>query len=129
LGIESIDEQGKGDILAILPMPEESETTYKTLFDHLKSRGIQDVWMVISDAHKGLAKAIKESFIGCSWQRCNVHFMRNILAHIPSREKESFASRLKPIWLQPDYTTAMNYADSLMDEYEEKNPDAMKVLY
>jgi len=123
-----MDEEGKRDILAVQPMQEESEATYKSLFDHLKSRGVEDVWLVVSDAHKGLAKAIKESFIGCSWQRCKVHFMRNILAHLPSREKESFASRLKQIWLQPDYTTAMNYADSFMDEYEEKYPDAMKVL-
>jgi putative transposase len=84
-----IDEEGKRDILAVQPMQEESEATYKSLFDHLKSRGVEDVWLVVSDAHKGLAKAIKESFIGCSWQRCKVHFMRNILAHLPSREKES----------------------------------------
>jgi len=109
-----MDEEGKRDILAVQPMQEESEATYKSLFDHLKSRGVEDVWLVVSDAHKGLAKAIKESFIGCSWQRCKVHFMRNILAHLPSREKESFASRLKQIWLQPDYTTAMNYADSFI---------------
>jgi transposase-like protein len=123
-----IDEQGKRDILAIQPMPEESETTYKALFDHLKSRGVRDVWLVVSDAHQGLAKAIKASFVGCSWQRCKVHFMRNILAHIPSREKEYFASRLKQIWLQPDYQTAVSYAEHLMDEYEVKYPAAIQLL-
>lgn len=80
-----IDENGKRDILAVQPMQEESEATYKDLFEHLKSRGLRDVWLVVSDAHQGLAKAIKESFVGCSWQRCKVHFMRNILAYIPSR--------------------------------------------
>src|SRR5690606_17085788 len=98
-----VDEQGQRDILAIQPMPEESETSYKALFDHLKSRGVQDVWLVVSDAHQGLANAIRESFVGCSRQRCKVHFMRNIMAHIPSRDKDFFASRLKQIWLQPDY--------------------------
>ncbi len=78
--------------MAIQPMPEESETTHKALFDHLKSRGARDVRLVVSDAHKGLAKAISESFAGCSWQRCKVHFMRNIMAHIPSRDKDFFAS-------------------------------------
>jgi len=85
-----IDEQGQRDILAIQPMPKESETSYKALFDHLKSRGVRDVWLVVSDAHQGLAKAIRESFVGCSWQRCKVHFMRNIMAHIPSRDKDFF---------------------------------------
>lgn len=123
-----IDEDGKRDILAVQPMQEESEATYKDLFEHLKSRGLQHVWLVVSDAHKGLAKAIKESFVGCSWQRCKVHFMRNILAHIPSREKEYFASRLKQIWLQPDFKTAIAYAETFMDEYEGKYPTAIQVL-
>lgn len=123
-----IDEEGKRDILAVQPMQDESEATYKELFEQLKARGLEDVWLVVSDAHKGLAKAIKESFIGCSWQRCKVHFMRNILAHIPSKEKEFFASRLKQIWLQPNYETATSYAESLMDEYEGKYPAATKIL-
>jgi putative transposase len=123
-----IDEEGKRDILADEPMQDESEATYKALFDNLKLRGLKDVWLVVSDAHKGLAKAIKESFIGCSWQRCKVHFMRNILAHIPAREKEHFAARLKQIWLQPDYETAKSYAELLMDEYEERYPSAIQVL-
>lgn len=126
--VSGIDEQGKRDILAVEPMQEESEATYKTLFEKLKSRGLEQVWLVVSDAHKGLAKAIRESFIGCSWQRCKVHFMRNILAHVPSREKEFFASRLKQIWLQLNFETAVSYAESLMEEYEEKLSSAIRTL-
>lgn len=123
-----IDMEGKRDILAIEPMQEESEATYKSLFDSLKARGLEDVWLVVSDAHKGLTKAIRESFVGCAWQRCKVHFMRNILARIPSKDKATFASRLKQIWLQPDIDTAKAYADSLMDEYEKRFCEAMQVL-
>lgn len=61
-----IDEDGKRDILSVQPKQEESESTYKNLFENLESRGLQDVWVVMSDAHKGLSKAIKESFLGCS---------------------------------------------------------------
>jgi putative transposase len=116
------------DILAIEPMQEESEATYKTLFDKLKARGLEEVWLVVSDAHPGLCKAIKESFVGCSWKRCKVHFMRNILARVPSKDKESFAARLKQIWLQLDYATAQFYAESLMDEYEASYPEAIQAL-
>jgi putative transposase len=101
-------------------MLEESEATYKTLFEGLKARGLQDVWLVVSDAHKGLSKAIRESFIGCSWQRCKVHMMRNVLSHIPSRDKERFAVRLKQIWVQPDDQTALSYAEHLMDTEENR---------
>lgn len=123
-----IDTVGKRDILAIEPMQEESEATYKSLFDNLKKRGVEDVWLVVSDAHSGLTKAIKESFVGCAWQRCKVHFMRNILARIPSKDKGVFAEKLKQIWLQPDMDTAQAYAEILMDEYEARYPEALKIL-
>ncbi len=123
-----IDTDGKRDILAVEPMQEESESTYKSLFDSLKSRGLEDVWLVVSDAHKGLTKAIRESFVGCTWQRCKVHFMRNILARIPSKDKAVFASKLKQIWLQPDIDSARVYADNLMDDYESRYPEAARIL-
>lgn|GEM_PF-7083141 len=93
------DETGKRDNLAIEPMQEESEATYKIWFDKLQARGLEKGWLVVSDAHPGLCQAIKTSFVGCSWQRCKVHFMRNILTRIPSKDKESFAARLKQICL------------------------------
>ncbi len=123
-----INTEGKRDILAIEPMLEESEATYKNLFDDLKSRGLEDVWLVVSDAHRGLTKAVRESFIGCTWQRCKVHFMRNILARIPSKDKASFASRLKQIWMQPDIETARAYAEGLMSEYESRYPEAVRII-
>jgi len=126
--VVGIDIEGKRDILAIEPMQEESEATYKSLFDSLKARGLQEVWLVVSDAHKGLTKAIRESFVGCAWQRCKVHFMRNILARVPSKDKAAFASRLKQIWLQPDMDTAKAYADNLIDDYENRFCEAVQVL-
>lgn len=123
-----IDITGKRDILAIEPMHEESELTYRSLFENLKAWGLEDVWLVVSDAHKGLAKAIKESFVGCTWHRCKVHFMRNILARIPSKDKTAFSSRLKQIWLQPNMDTAKSYAEALMDEYDNRYPEAIQVL-
>ena len=110
------------------PMQEESASTYTSLFESLKSRGLEKVWLVVSDAHKGLIKAVRESFVGCSWQRCKVHFMRNILAHISGRDKQAFANKLKQIWLQPDYDSAKKYANSLIDDFESKYPEAVKTL-
>ena len=126
--VTGIDLEGKRDILAVEPMQEESAATYTHLFENLKSRGLEKVWLVVSDAHKGLVKAVRESFVGCSWQRCKVHFMRNILSHISGRDKQSFANKLKQIWLQPDYDSAKKYANSLMDDFERKYPEAIKTL-
>ena len=128
LVVTGINTEGKRDILAVEPMYEESTATYTKLFENLKERGIEKVWLVVSDAHKGLVKAARESFVGCSWQRCKVHFMRNILAHVSSRDKKFFAEKLKQVWLQPDYDSAKKYADLLMNEYEGKYPQAIATL-
>ena len=123
-----VDEGGQRDILAVEPMYEESEAAYQEVFNKLKARGLKNPWLVISDAHKGLINAIKKSFVGCSWQRCKVHFMRNILAHVPAKGKAVFSEKLKQIWLQPDKKSAEFYANSLMDDYKNQYPDAINVL-
>jgi len=128
LVVTGINVEGKRDILAVEPMYEESAATYTKLFDDLKARGLEKVWLVVSDAHKGLVKAAREAFVGCSWQRCKVHFMRNILAHISGRDKKAFAEKLKQIWLQPDYDSAKKYANTLMNDYEAKYPQAISTL-
>lgn len=119
---------GTRDILAVEPMYEESEASYQHLFDSLKARGLESVWLVVSDAHKGLVSSVHKSFVGASWQRCKVHFMRNIMAHIPAKEKSAFASKLKQIWLQPDHQSAIRVARMVTDEYEDRYPKAMEIL-
>ena len=126
--VSGINLDGKREILAIEPMYEESEASYTTLFESLKKRGLQNILLAVSDAHQGLIAAIQKSFVGCSWQRCKVHFMRNILTHIPAKDKESFAAKLKQIWQQPDYESAKRYANLLIEEYATKFPKAIEVL-
>ena len=123
-----VNETGTREVLAIEPMLEESRESYAQLFAKLKERGLQLPSLIISDAHAGLVAAIRESFSGASWQRCKVHFMRNILVKIPHRNKESFAAELKQIWLAPDMAAARKRADALTEEYEKRFPEAIKIL-
>ncbi len=123
-----INRQGKRDILAIEPMYEESEETWKEFFRKLKRRGLKRISLCISDAHQGIQKALKKEWIGSSWQRCKVHFMRNIMAHIPHKEKKRFAERLKQIWLQPDKQSALSMASLLIKDYEKRFPEAIQCL-
>lgn len=123
-----VNEEGKREVLAIEPMLEESRESYKQLFEKMKARGLSKPSLMISDAHKGLVGAIGECFPGASWQRCKVHFMRNILVHVPHREKERFASLLKGIWLTNDLETAKQRAQELADQYRAKCPKAIETL-
>jgi len=123
-----INREGKRDILAIEPMYEESEETWREFFRKLKRRGVRKICLCVSDAHQGIQKALKKEWIGSSWQRCKVHFMRNILAKIPHKEKKRFAERLKQIWLQPDKQSALSMASLLIQDYEKRFPEAVKCL-
>ena len=68
----------------------------------LKARGLTGVQLVISDAHEGLKTAIASVLIGSSWQRCRVHFMRNVLSRIPKGHGEMAAAAIRTIFAQPD---------------------------
>ena len=123
-----VDEHGKRDVLAVEPMADESLESYKNVFSRLKNRGLSTPKLVISDANKGLVSAVKHCFPGSSWQRCKVHFMRNILAHVPQKQKKSFASELKSIWLAPDDKVARERANALIEKYESRFPQAVRCL-
>jgi transposase-like protein len=123
-----VNQEGKREVIAIEPMLEESRESYAQLFENLKGRGLKNPSMIVSDAHKGLVAAIREAFPGASWQRCKVHFMRNILSHVPHKEKEHFAGLLKGIWLAGDLETARQRARELIRQYETKLPKAVEIL-
>lgn len=122
------DERGRREVLAIEPMAEESKESYLSLFRGLKERGLRTPELIISDAHSGLYTAIKEGFPGAAWQRCKVHFMRNILAHIPQSAKEQVAAELKLIWLTPTMEQARSKANEFCSKYRKKYPEAVKCL-
>jgi putative transposase len=67
----------------------------------LKARGLGGVQLVISDAHTGLKQAISAVLIGASWQRCRVHFLRNVLAQVPKGSSEMVAAAIRTIFAQP----------------------------
>jgi transposase-like protein len=120
--------EGRREVLAIEPFRAETTETWKAFFDKLKERGVEKIALLISDAHYGIQRAFKQTFIGASWQRCKVHFMRNILAHIPPKAKETFAAKLKQIWLQESKKDAMMIAQSIIEEFGKKFPEAIEVL-
>ncbi len=126
--VTGINSSGNREILAVEPMYNESEDTYAVLFQKLRQRGLEQVWLVVSDAHAGLQAAIAKSFLGASWQRCRIHFMRNILSRVPARDKKRFAAKLKQIWLQPDRKSALRLARLFIAEFRQNHPEAVETL-
>ena len=119
---------GEREILSVEAMDSENEENYRVLFKGLKERGVEKIWLAVSDAHPGLKAAIGKEFLGSSWQRCKVHFMRNILAKVKGKNKEIVASKIKHIWNQPDEQSAREYAKTVLDELEVLQPEAVNIL-
>ena len=80
----------------------ENEGFWTAFLRSLKVRGLDGVKLVMSDAHSGLKKAIGTVFQGTSWQRCRVHFMRNVLSVVPKGSQDMVASIIRTIFAQPD---------------------------
>jgi len=84
----------------------EDEVFWTEFLRKLVRRGLRGVRIVTSDAHEGLRKAISQTLTGASWQRCRVHFMRNILARVPKSAQPEVAAAVRTVFAQPDIATA-----------------------
>jgi transposase-like protein len=82
---------------------------------------LRGVKLVISDAHEGLTAAIPRVF-GASWQRCRVHWIRNVLAHVPRTQQSMVAAALRQAFLQPDRAQASQMLRHVADQLRSKWP-------
>jgi putative transposase len=123
-----VNRAGGREVLAVEPMFDESEDSWRAFFRKLKKRGMKRTALCISDAHAGIQATVRKEWLGASWQRCKVHFMRNILAKVPHREKGRFAAHLKQIWLEPDKKSARRAATALRDDYGKRFSEAIRCL-
>jgi putative transposase len=90
--------QGGREVLGVDVGDSEAETFWTVFLRSLKARGLSGVRLVISDAHEGLRAAIRKNVQGASWQRCRVHFVRNLLAPVPKAHQEMVAAAFRSIF-------------------------------
>jgi putative transposase len=94
----------------------------------LKARGLTGVQLVISDAHTGLKAAISAVMAGASWQRCRVHFLRNVLARVPRGSAEMVAAAIRTIFAQPTTTEVVEQVDKVAVMLQPKFPQVAAML-
>ena len=112
-----IIQDGNREIIGFMIQSKESEDTWSTFFEYLKERGLQGTELIISDAHNGLVSAIRKSFANASWQRCQVHFLRNVLSSIPKKNLKTFRESVKAIFKFTDIELARAAKNTLVTEY------------
>ncbi|NOZ28309.1 MAG: hypothetical protein GXP39_09700 [Chloroflexi bacterium] len=101
-----VRDTGEREVLAVDMGASEEEAFWVAFLRGLMARGLQGMELVISDAHQGLKEAIGEVLAGAAWQRCRVHFMRNVLAHVPKGDKAIVAAAIRTIFAQPNREAA-----------------------
>jgi putative transposase len=93
---------GRREILGLDVGDSEDEVFWRAFLTGLKKRGLAGVRLVISDQHAGLVAALRRAFQGATHQRCRVHFIRNLLAHVPKAQVDMVAAVFRTIFAQPD---------------------------
>ncbi|GAA5650130.1 IS256 family transposase IS1245 [Geodermatophilus obscurus DSM 43160] len=93
---------GHREVLGFAVGDSEDGAFWTAFLRSLKARGLGGTQLVISDAHTGLKAAIGAVLLGAAWQRCRVHFMRDVLAGVPKGNAEMVAAAIGTVFAQPD---------------------------
>ena len=119
-----ITANGQREVLGVDIGDSEDETFWTKFCRSLRDRGLAGVRLVISDAHEGLNKAIRRCFAGASWQRCRVHYARNLLSKVPKSHGQFVAAAFRSIFALGTPTEVEARYDEVTDMLETRFPKA-----
>jgi putative transposase len=123
-----VDQDGQRHVLGCDTGPSEDHAFWTRFLRGLVKRALQGVRLVISDAHEGLKAAIAKVFPEASWQRCRVHFMRNLLSTVTRGAQEAVAALVHTIFSQPDHASAMTHLAEVAAVLRGRFPQAADLL-
>ncbi len=119
---------GVREVLGLDIVLGEDAENWRAFLQGLVARGVRGVRLVISDAHAGLRQAIREVFVGAGWQRCRVHFMRNLLAKVPKGAQEMVAATVRSVFEQTSRQAARAQLRLVSDSLAARFPKAVELL-
>ena len=123
-----VSADGRREVLGCATGDSETEVFWTEFLRDLKDRGLGGVQLVISDAHSGLTKAVETVMQGAAWQRCRVHFMRNVLAKVPKGHAEMVAATIRTIFAQPGQAEVRAQVDLVADMLHGQFPAVAQML-
>lgn len=123
-----VNADGRRELLGLQVGDSESEGFWSAFISSLKERGLTGVKLVISDAHVGLAKAIRRQLQGCCWQRCRVHFARNLLQRVPKAHQGMVTAALRSVFAQEGASDILARWDDLAGSLVERFPRAAELM-
>lgn len=119
---------GEREVLGLDLGPAEDRSFWLSFLRSLVARGLHGVRLVISDAHEGLRGAVSAVLGEATWQRCRVHFMRNVLSQIPKAAQNVVGAAVRSIFVQPDQASAREHLQRVADGIQGKYPRVATLL-
>ena len=123
-----ITANGDREVLGLAVGDSEDEAFWTEFLRSLRRRGLAGVRLVISDAHEGLKAAARKTLQGASWQRCRVHFARNVLARVPKGHQDVVAAALRTVFVHPDPAEMSAAWDRTADMFARQFPKVKELM-
>jgi putative transposase len=113
-----VDHDGFRHVLGVMEGAKEDKESWVAFLRYLKERGLQGVKLIISDKCVGLVESVAEFYPEAAWQRCVVHFYRNVFTAVPKGRAKEVAAMLKAIHAQEDRASAETKAQAVVEKLE-----------
>jgi putative transposase len=123
LVISGVSGKGQRDILGVAVANTESETSWTEIFRDLNRRGLSGVRLVVSDDHEGLVASVRRCFQKALWQRCQTHFMHNVLALVTMRDRNALRQALRTVFDAATLEHAKARLAEVVAEWRPRYPD------
>jgi len=124
-----VNEEGFREVLAVAEGSKEDKASWTAFLRHLRERGPKGVLLFVSDKCLGLAESLGEFYPEALWQRCAVHFYRNVWTAVPTSKVKEVAAMLKAIHAQEDRAAARQKAEQVAVKLKEmKLTDAATIM-
>jgi transposase-like protein len=123
-----VNGDGQREVLGLDVGPSEDGAFWLAFLRSLVARGLSGVQLVSSDAHQGLKGAIAAVIHGATWQRCRVHFVRNLLGLVPKSAAEMVAATVRTVFAQPDAPSAREQWRAVADRLRARFPKAADLM-
>ena len=120
--------EGRREILDWRIGDSESEDTWSDVFKALKDRGVKGVISVTSDAHGGIKAALARHFQGVAWQRCRVHFIRELFKKTSRKHRKELAGDIRSVFLPEERIECLQRAEEMASKWERIAPGVAAML-
>lgn len=128
LVVAGIRSDGRRELLSLKLGDSESADTWGEVFGDLKRRGISGVELIVSDAHSGIRAAIGKHFQDVPWQRCKVHFMRELTGKVSYKDTKELMKDLRSIYASKERGHCLRTAEEVASKWDGRAPRLSKSL-